>query len=51
MAVGSCLLGYLILYRWVDSPQPKSKGEASKETEQRPRPIDPDNAIERVEDD
>ena len=51
MAVGSCLLGYLILYRWADSPQPKSKGEASKETEQRPQPIDPDNAIERMEDD
>lgn len=51
VAVGSCLLGYLILYRWVDSPQPKSKGEASKETEQRPQPIDPDNAIERMEDD
>lgn len=47
VAVHSCLLGYL----WVNRPQPKSKGEASKETEQSSQAIDPDDAIESEEDD
>lgn len=51
MAVGSSLLGYLILHQWGDRPQPKSKGEASKETEQSFQTINPDDAIERMEDD
>ena len=51
MAVGSSLLGYLILHQWGDRPQPKSKGEASKETEQSFQAINPDDAIERMEDD
>lgn len=51
MAVGSCLLGYLILHRWNLRPQPKSKGEASKETEQSSQAIDPDDAIVSEEDD
>ena len=51
VAVGSCLLGYLILHRWNLRSQPKSKGEASKETEQSSQAIDPDDAIESEEDD
>ena len=51
IAVGACLLMDVILYRWGDRPEPKSKGEASKETKQSSQPIDPDDAIERVEDD
>ena len=51
VAVGSCLLGYLILHRWNLRSQPKSKGEASKETEQSSQAIDPDDAIVSEEDD
>ncbi len=51
MAVGSCLLAYCILHRWSYGPQPKSKGEASKETEPSSQAIDPDDAIESEEDD
>lgn len=51
MAVHSCLLGYLLLHLWVNRPQPKSKGEASKETEQSSQAIDPDDAIESEKDD
>ena len=51
MAVVACLLGCLILHRWDSWPQPKSKGEASKETELSSQAIDPDDAIEREEDD
>lgn len=51
MAVLACQLGYLILHRWDNRPQPKSKDEASKETEQSSQAIDPDDAIEREEDD
>lgn len=51
IAVGACLLMDVILYRWGDRPEPKSKGEASKETKQSSQPIDPDDAIERVKDD
>jgi len=51
MAVLACQLGYLILHRWDNRPQPKSKGEASKETEQSSQAIDPDDAIESEEDD
>ena len=51
IAVGACLLMDVILYRWGDRPEPKSKGEASKETKQSSQPIDPDDAIERVMDD
>ena len=46
IAVEACLLMDVILHRWGDSPQPKSKGEASKETKLRSQTIDPDDAIE-----
>ena len=51
IAVEAYLLMDVILYRWEYRPQPKSKGEASKETEQSFPAIDPDDAIERMEDD
>ena len=51
IAVEACLLMDVILYRWGYRLQPEIKKETPKETEQRPQPIDPDNAIERVEDD
>ncbi|ERJ71185.1 P-loop domain protein, KAP family [Porphyromonas sp. oral taxon 278 str. W7784] len=51
VAVGSCLLGYLILYRWSDRLQPTSKEEAQKVMELSSRVIDPDNAIESEKDD
>ena len=46
IAVEACLLMDVILHRWGDSPQPKSKGEASKETKLRSQTIDPDDPIE-----
>ena len=51
VAVGSCLLGYLILHRWNLRSQPKSKEEASKERALSSQAIDTDDAIEREEDD
>lgn len=51
MAVVACQLSYLILHRWDNRPQPKSKGEASKETEQSSQAIEPDDAIVSEEDD
>ena len=51
VAEGSCLLASFILYRWDSRPQPKSKEEASKETELSSQAIDTDDAIERVKDD
>lgn len=51
MAVGSWRVGYVILHRRNLRSQPKSKGEASKETEQSSQAIDPDDAIESEEDD
>ncbi len=51
IAVEACLLMDVILHRWGDRPQPKSKGEASKETELSSQAIDPDDAIGSVEDD
>lgn len=51
MAMGSCLLAYLILYRWSYSLQPTSKEEAQKEMELSPQAIDPDDAIESAVDD
>ena len=51
MAVGSCLLGYLILQRWGYRLQPTSKEEAQKGTELSSQAIDPDDAIESEEDD
>jgi P-loop domain protein, KAP family len=41
----------VILHRWSYGPQPKSKGEASKETDQSSQAIDTDNAIVREKDD
>ena len=46
MAVGSCLLAYLILYRWGCRLQSDSKEEAQKAMEPSSQTIDPDNAIE-----
>ena len=51
VAVGSCLLGYLILYRWSYRLQPTSKEEAQKVMELSSQAIDPDDAIESEEDD
>ena len=51
VAEGSCLLASFILYRWDSRSQPKSKGEASKETDQSSLAIDTDNAIVREKDD
>lgn len=51
VAVGSCLLGYLILYRWGYRLQPTSKEEAQKVMELSSQAIDPDDAIESEEDD
>lgn len=51
MAVGSWRVGYVILHRWNLRSRPKSKGEASKETEQSSQAIDPDDAIVSEEDD
>ena len=45
MAVGSCLLGYLILHRWGNRQKDKRKEEAQKVMELSSRVIDPDNAI------
>ena len=46
VAVSSCLLAYVILYRWSYRLQPTSKEEAQKVMELSSRVIDPDNAIE-----
>ena len=46
VAVGFCLLAYVILYRWSYRLQPTSKEEAQKVMELSSRVIDPDNAIE-----
>lgn len=51
IAVGSCLLGYLILALWGYRLQLEIGPEAQKTPEQRSQAIDPDDAIERVEDD
>jgi len=51
IAVEACLLMDVILHRWSYGPQPKSKGEASKETDQSSQAIDTDNAIVREKDD
>ena len=51
IAVGSCLLGYLILYRWRYRLQPTSEEYVIKVLEQSPQAIDPDDAIESDEDD
>lgn len=51
VAVGSCLLAYVILYRWSYRLQPTSKEEAQKEAELSSQAIDPDDAIEREVDD
>lgn len=51
VAVGSCLLSYLILYRWGYRLQSNSKEEAPKEMEPSSQAIDPDDAIESEEDD
>lgn len=51
MAVGSCLLGYLILHRWGYRLQLEIGQEAQKIPELSSLAIDTDNAIERVEDD
>ena len=49
--VGSCLLGYLILYLWSYRLHSEIKKEAPKETEQSSQAIDPDDTIESEEDD
>ena len=51
IAVGSCLLGYLILHRWGDRLQPTSKEEAIKVSKLTSQAIDPDDAIVSEEDD
>ena len=51
MAVGSCLLAYLILYRWRYRLQPTSEEYVIKVLEQSSQAIDPDDAIESEEDD
>ena len=51
IAVEACLLMDVILHRWDSRSQPKSKGEASKETDQSSLAIDTDNAIVREKDD
>ena len=51
IAVEACLLMDVVLYRWDSRPQPKSKEEASKETELSYQTIDSDDAIESEEDD
>lgn len=51
IAVGSCLLAYLILYRWSYRPQSNSKEEAPKELKPISQAIDPDDAIESAVDD
>lgn len=51
VAVGSCLLAYVILYRWSYRLQPTSKEEAIKVSELSPQAIDPDDAIVSEEDD
>lgn len=51
IAVGACLLGYFILYRWSDRLQPELKEEAQKETELSSLAIDTDNAIVREKED
>lgn len=51
MAVGSCLLAYLILYRWRYRLQPTSKEYFIKILELNSQAIGPDDAIEREEDD
>lgn len=51
VAVGSYLLGYLILHWWGYRLQPTSKEEAIKVSELSPQAIDPDDAIVSEEDD
>ena len=51
MAVGSCLLGYLILQRWGYRLQPTSKEEATKAVELSSQAIDTDDAIVSEDDD
>ena len=51
MAVGSCLLGYLILHRWGYILLPEIKKEAQRETELSSQAIYPDDAIVSAVDD
>ena len=51
IAVGSCLLVYLTLYRWGYRLQSNSKEEAQKEMEPSFQAIDSDNAIESEKND
>lgn len=51
IAVDSCLLMDVILYRWSCKLQPMSKEEVQRVMELSPQAIDPDDAIESGEDD
>ena len=51
VAVGSCLLGYLILHRWGYRLQLEIGQEAQKTPRPSSQAIDPDDTIEREEDD